>query len=122
MPAGDDQGINRLSAYRFERLGDESQSRGCGHRPTTTGDNGETIGGRRAMKGVEFASCREDLQRACDVEQLYTIEGDNNDVTRAGGHRLLDLADFAFTLSFLPCLVSGKMTAVPMEEVMAFRI
>src|SRR5215471_6478600 len=123
MPAGDDQGINRLSAYRFERLGDESQSRGCRHRPTATGDNGETIGSRRAMKGVELASCREDLQRACDVEQLYTIEGDNDDVTRAWrGHRLLVLADFASTLLFLPRLVSGKMAAVPREEVMPFRI
>jgi hypothetical protein len=35
------------------------------------------------MKAVKLSGCCEGLQRTCDVEQLRTIEGDNNDVTRA---------------------------------------
>jgi hypothetical protein len=37
------------------------------------------------MEAVKLTGCCERLQRACDVEQLYRIEGDNDDVTRAWG-------------------------------------
>src|SRR5262249_38679698 len=112
-PTGDDQGINRLPAHGIKRLGDEAQPRGRGHLPSSAGYKGEAVGSRGITKDLELAGCRERLQRPCDVEQLYPIKRHDDDVARSGSrHRLLRLAEFASTLSFLPSVVSGKMAAI----------